>query len=90
MSRLAARVARAVGIAVLPMAAAAVVSACGSSQPPARAPATASIPRALLSEARRVAEALVDEDPHLQAHADLADEVKLLLSEDEGEYLFKS
>ena len=45
---------------------------------------------ALLSEARRVAEALVDEDPHLRAHADLADEVKLLLSEDEGEYLFKS
>jgi ATP-dependent DNA helicase RecG len=45
---------------------------------------------ALLTEARRVAEALVDEDPHLRGHADLADEVKLLLSEDEGEYLFKS
>jgi ATP-dependent DNA helicase RecG len=45
---------------------------------------------ALLAEARRVAEALVDEDPQLRAHADLADEVKLLLSEDEGEYLFKS
>jgi hypothetical protein len=36
------------------MAAAAVVSACGSSQPPARSPATASIPRALLSEARPI------------------------------------
>ena len=36
------------------MAAAAVVSACGSSQPPARPPATASIPRALLSEARPI------------------------------------
>ncbi|MGO8825068.1 MAG: ATP-dependent DNA helicase RecG [Acidimicrobiales bacterium] len=44
----------------------------------------------LLAEARRVAEALVDEDPQLGAHADLADEVRLLLSEDEGEYLFKS
>jgi ATP-dependent DNA helicase RecG len=44
----------------------------------------------LLAEARRVAELLVDEDPQLQAHADLADEVGLLLSEDEEEYLFKS
>jgi hypothetical protein len=52
--RLAARLARAVRIAVLPMTAAAVVSACGSSQPPARPPATASIPRALLSEARPI------------------------------------
>jgi hypothetical protein len=40
--------------AVLPMAAAAVVSACASSQPPAQPPATASIPRALLSEARPI------------------------------------
>ncbi len=45
---------------------------------------------ALLEEARRVATALVDRDPVLAGHADLADEVKLLLSEDEGEYLFKS
>jgi hypothetical protein len=45
---------------------------------------------ALLDEARRVAEAMVAEDPQLQAHTDLADEVRLLLSEDEGEYLFKS
>jgi hypothetical protein len=36
------------------MAAAAVVSACASPQPPARPPATASIPRALLSEARPI------------------------------------
>ena len=36
------------------MAAAAVVSACASSQPPARPPATASIPRSLLTEARPI------------------------------------
>jgi hypothetical protein len=51
---LAARLARAVRIAALPMAAAAVVSACASSQPPAPPPAAASIPRALLSEARPI------------------------------------
>ncbi len=45
---------------------------------------------ALLEEARRVAEVLVGQDPVLEAHPDLADEVKLLLSADEGEYLFKS
>jgi len=45
---------------------------------------------ALLDEARRVADSLVEEDPQLDAHPDLADEVRLLLSEDEGEYLFKS
>jgi ATP-dependent DNA helicase RecG len=44
----------------------------------------------LLGEARRVAETMVDDDLQLRAHADLADEVRLLLSEDEGEYLFKS
>jgi len=44
----------------------------------------------LLAEARRVAEAIVDEDPQLRAHPEVADEVRLLLSEDEGEYLFKS
>jgi hypothetical protein len=33
---------------------------------------------------------LVDADPVLESHPDLADEVKLLLSEDEGQYLFKS
>jgi hypothetical protein len=36
------------------MAAAAVVSACASSQPPAQPSATASIPRALLSQARPI------------------------------------
>ena len=46
--------------------------------------------RLLLAEARRVAEAIVKEDPLLAAHAALADEIKLFLSEDEGEYLFKS
>jgi len=45
---------------------------------------------ALLAEARRVAEAVVGGDPQLAAHPGLADEVRLLLSEDEGEYLFKS
>ena len=54
MPRLVARVARAVRLAVLPMAAAAVVSACASSQPPARPAATAAIPRSLLSEARPI------------------------------------
>jgi ATP-dependent DNA helicase RecG len=46
--------------------------------------------RELLSEARRVADAIVNEDPHLEAHPDMADEIKLFVSEDEGEYLFKS
>jgi hypothetical protein len=52
---IAARVARAVRAAVLVTAGAAVVSACGSSaSPSARPAATASIPRALLSEARPI------------------------------------
>ena len=46
--------------------------------------------RILLTEARRVAEVIVDGDPHLAAHDELADEIRLFLSEDEGEYLFKS
>jgi ATP-dependent DNA helicase RecG len=46
--------------------------------------------RILLTEARRVAEVIVDGDPHLAAHEELADEIRLFLSEDEGEYLFKS
>jgi ATP-dependent DNA helicase RecG len=45
---------------------------------------------ALLGEARRAAEDLVAQDPQLESHPDLVDEVRLLLSEDEGEYLFKS
>jgi ATP-dependent DNA helicase RecG len=46
--------------------------------------------RFLLTEARRVAEAIVKDDPQLEAQPALADEIKLFLSEDEGEYLFKS
>jgi ATP-dependent DNA helicase RecG len=46
--------------------------------------------RLLLTEARRVAEVIVEEDPQLEAHEALADEIRLFLSEDEGEYLFKS
>jgi ATP-dependent DNA helicase RecG len=44
----------------------------------------------LLTEARRVAEAIVNEDPRLEAHEQLADEIRLFLPEDEKEYLFKS
>ena len=39
---------------------------------------------ALLAEARQVAETLVDEDPQLQAHADLADEVGAALERGRG------
>ena len=46
--------------------------------------------RVLLTEARRVAQAIVDGDPQLEDHPALADEIRLFLSEDEGEYLFKS
>jgi ATP-dependent DNA helicase RecG len=46
--------------------------------------------RLLLTEARRVAEIIVEADPQLEAHEALADEIRLFLSEDEGEYLFKS
>ncbi len=45
---------------------------------------------ALLTEARRVAEAIVDDDPVLQRHPFMADEIRLFLSDDEGAYLFKS
>jgi ATP-dependent DNA helicase RecG len=45
---------------------------------------------ALLGEAKKVAESIVDADPQLGDHEGLRDEVGLLLSEDEGEYLFKS
>jgi ATP-dependent DNA helicase RecG len=46
--------------------------------------------RLLLTEAKRVAEAIVTEDPQLETQAELADEIRLFLSEDEAEYLFKS
>jgi hypothetical protein len=51
---LAARAARAVRVAVLVAAAAAVASGCGSSQRLAQAPANPQIPRSLLSEARPI------------------------------------
>ena len=44
----------------------------------------------LVREARRVAFAVVDDDPHLAAHEVLADELRLLVDEDEAEFLFKS
>jgi len=44
----------------------------------------------LLDEARRVAEEIVAVDPQLESHPELEEEVRLLLSADEGEYLFKS
>jgi ATP-dependent DNA helicase RecG len=44
----------------------------------------------LLTEARRVAEAIVSDDPRLEAHEQLADEIRLFLPDDEKEYLFKS
>ena len=48
--------------------------------------------RALLVEARRIAEDIVRRDPRLADHALLADEVDLFMTmrEDEGEFLFKS
>jgi ATP-dependent DNA helicase RecG len=45
---------------------------------------------ALLGDAKKAAEKIVDADPQLAEHEDLQEEVGLLLSEDEGEYLFKS
>jgi ATP-dependent DNA helicase RecG len=46
--------------------------------------------RELLTEARRVAEAIVLNDPQLLSLPLLADEVRLFLPPEEGEYLFKS
>jgi ATP-dependent DNA helicase RecG len=45
---------------------------------------------ALLGEAKKAAEKIVDADPQLAEHEGLREEVGLLLSDDEGEYLFKS
>jgi ATP-dependent DNA helicase RecG len=44
----------------------------------------------LVTSAREVAFAVVDADPTLVDHADLADEVALLVDADEAEFLFKS
>ncbi|MGH9177509.1 MAG: ATP-dependent DNA helicase RecG [Acidimicrobiales bacterium] len=44
----------------------------------------------LVRDARRVAFAVVDDDPHLESHEVLADELGLLIDDDEAEFLFKS
>ena len=44
----------------------------------------------LVGLARRVAFALVDEDATLEAHRDLAEEISLLLDEEDRDFLFKS
>jgi len=46
--------------------------------------------RDLIEEARQVAFAIVNDDPTLAAHADLRDEIAILLTPDEAAYLFKS
>ncbi|MFM9085008.1 MAG: DNA helicase RecG, partial [Acidimicrobiia bacterium] len=44
----------------------------------------------LVLRAREVATAIVDEDPTLERHAALRDEIALLLTPADAEYLFKS
>ncbi|MGH9151010.1 MAG: ATP-dependent DNA helicase RecG, partial [Acidimicrobiales bacterium] len=44
----------------------------------------------LVREARRVAFAIADDDPHLTAHDVLADELRLLVDDEEADFLFKS
>ena len=44
----------------------------------------------LVAEARRVAFAIVDADPHLADHEALADELRLLVDAKEAEFLFKN
>ena len=44
----------------------------------------------LVREARRVAFAVADEDPHLEANEVLADELRLLVDDEEADFLFKS
>jgi len=46
--------------------------------------------REWVSRAREVAFAIVDADPHLEDHALLAEEIRLLIDDDEAEFLFKS
>jgi ATP-dependent DNA helicase RecG len=46
--------------------------------------------RALVARARAVAGVILDEDPLLEGHRELADEVALFVDEDERDYLFKS
>jgi ATP-dependent DNA helicase RecG len=44
----------------------------------------------LVRAARRVAEAIVDEDPTLEEHPLLADEVRLFVAEEDEEFVLKS
>jgi ATP-dependent DNA helicase RecG len=44
----------------------------------------------LVRAAREVAFAIVDADPTLRTHTDLADEIHLMIDEEEAEFLFKS
>jgi ATP-dependent DNA helicase RecG len=46
--------------------------------------------RDLVSEARAVAVAIVQDDPRLDEHALLADELRLFVSDEDAEFLFKS
>jgi len=46
--------------------------------------------RDLVTQARQVAFEIVDGDPHLDEHPDLADEIRFLVDEDDREFLFKS
>ncbi|MDQ6782127.1 MAG: ATP-dependent DNA helicase RecG [Actinomycetota bacterium] len=46
--------------------------------------------RELVARARTVAGAILDEDPFLDAHPDLAEEVALFVDPDERDYLFKN
>jgi ATP-dependent DNA helicase RecG len=46
--------------------------------------------RELLMAAREVAESLAADDPHLESHPLLGDEIRLFMSEEEAEFLFKS
>ena len=46
--------------------------------------------KALVRAARQVAEAIVDEDPTLEAHPLLGDEVHLFVAEEEQEFLLKN
>jgi ATP-dependent DNA helicase RecG len=45
--------------------------------------------RAAVEQARRAAERIVDEDPRLDTHPELADELRVFLDEDDEEFLFK-
>jgi ATP-dependent DNA helicase RecG len=46
--------------------------------------------KAMVVEARRVATAVVDDDPELAANPEMRDEIRLFVDPDEAEFLFKS